>query len=140
MARFSQGNSKPKNPIKYVGKGSIIYRSSWELAFMNFCDNNDNVLEWSSESIRIPYRNPLTGKHSTYVPDFLVVYQNKHGKQVAELIEIKPKKQSMLTEKLNSNERAVVAVNYAKWEAAIAWAKRNHITFRVITEDQIFRK
>lgn len=140
MARFSQGHYKPKNPIKYVGKGSIIYRSSWELAFMNFCDNNDNVLEWSSESIRIPYRNPLTGKHSTYVPDFLVVYQNKHGKQVAELIEIKPKKQSMLTEKLNSNERATVAINYAKWEAAIAWAKRHHIVFRVITEDQIFRK
>jgi hypothetical protein len=140
VARFSQGHYKPKNPIKYVGKGSIIYRSSWELAFMNFCDNNNNVLEWSSESIRIPYRNPLTGKHSTYVPDFLVVYQNKHFKQVVELIEIKPKKQSMLTEKLNSNERATVAINYAKWEAAIAWAKRNHIIFRVITEDQIFRK
>ena len=62
---------------------------------MNFCDDNEHVTEWSSESIRIPYRNPLTGKHSIYVPDFLVIYQNKHGKRVAELIEIKPKKQSI---------------------------------------------
>ena len=140
MPRYSQGHYKPRNPNKYVGKGSIIYRSSWELAFMNFCDDNEHVTEWASESIRIPYRHPLTGKHSTYVPDFLVVFQNKHGKRIAELIEIKPKKQSVLTEKLNSNERATVAINYAKWEAAIAWAKRNHIVFRVITEDQIFRK
>ena len=46
----------------------------------------------------------------------------------------------MLTEKLNTKERATVAVNYAKWEAAIHWAKRNGIKFRVITEEQIFKK
>ena len=38
-------------------------------------------------------RNPLTGKASTYVPDFLVLYENKYKKQIAELVEIKPKKQ-----------------------------------------------
>ena len=107
---------------------------------MNFCDNNQNVMEWASEEIKIPYRNPLTGKQSIYVPDFLVIYQNKKGQRVAELIEIKPKKQSVLTEKLNTKERATVAVNYAKWEAAIHWAKRNGIKFRVITEEQIFKK
>ena len=138
--RYSKGHFKPRNPNKYVGKGSIIYRSSWELAFMNFCDNNQNVMEWASEEIKIPYRNPLTGKQSIYVPDFLVIYQDKTGKKVAELIEIKPKKQSVLTEKLNTKERATVAVNYAKWEAAIHWAKRNGIKFRVITEEQIFKK
>lgn len=138
--KYSNGHYTPRNPNKYVGKGSIIYRSSWELAFMNFCDTNTHILEWASESIKIPYRNPLTGKQSVYVPDFLVIYQNKTGKKVAELIEIKPKKQSMLTEKLNTKERATVAVNYAKWEAAAKWCKRNQIAFRVITEDQIFKK
>jgi len=138
--KYSKGHFQPRNPTKYVGKGSIIYRSSWELAFMNFCDTNRNILEWASESIKIPYRNPLTGKQSIYVPDFLVIYQNKTGKKVAELIEIKPKKQSVLTEKLNSKERATVAINYAKWEAAAKWCKRNQIAFRVITEEQIFKK
>ena len=140
MAHFLQGEYKPRNPKKYVGKGSIRYRSSWELAFMNFCDNNEHILEWASESIKIPYRNPVTGKQSIYVPDFLVFYQNKHGKKVAELVEIKPKKQSIMESKLSNRDKAVVAVNYAKWDQATKWAKRNGMVFRVVTEEQIFRK
>jgi hypothetical protein len=31
-----------------------------------------------------------------------------------------------------------VAINYAKWAAATKWAQKNGITFRVITEDQMF--
>ncbi len=140
MPRFSQGEYKPRNPKKYVGKGKIKYRSSWELAFMNFCDNNNHILEWASESIKIPYRNPVTGKQSIYIPDFLVFYQNKHGKKVAELVEIKPKKQSIMESKLSNRDKAVVAVNYAKWDQATKWAKRNGMVFRVVTEEQIFRK
>ena len=55
-----------------------------------------------------------------------------------ELIEIKPRGQSMLGEGQNPRERAVVAVNYAKWDAATKWAQRNGMVFRVITEDQMF--
>jgi len=137
---FSQGPYHIRNTNKYVGKGTPRYRSSWELAFMNFCDNNEHILQWASESISIPYRHPLTGKQTIYVPDFFVVYRTKNNKQVAEVIEIKPKGQSMLTEKQNPQQRATVAVNYAKWEAAQAWCKRQGLVFRVITEDQIFRK
>jgi hypothetical protein len=140
MSRFSQGEYIPRNPKKYVGKGKIKYRSSWELAFMNFCDNNNHILEWASESIKIPYRNPVTGKQSLYIPDFLVFYQNKHGKKVAELVEIKPKKQSIMESKLSNRDKAIVAVNYAKWDMATKWAKRNGMIFRVVTEEQIFRK
>jgi hypothetical protein len=105
---------------------------------MMFCDNNDKVLQWASESIQIPYRNPLTGKQTIYVPDFMVVYQSK-GKKVAEMIEIKPKKQTMITEKVKSaRDRAAVAVNHAKWAAANAWCARAGIKFRVVTEDDIF--
>jgi hypothetical protein len=56
----------------------------------------------------------------------------------AELIEIKPKKQSVIESKMSSRDRAVVAINYAKWDAATKWAKRNGMTFRVITEDDMF--
>jgi len=33
-----------------------------------------------------------------------------------------------------------VAFNYAKWDQAVKWCKRNGLTFRVITEDQIFHQ
>jgi hypothetical protein len=54
------------------------------------------------------------------------------------LIEIKPKKQSVVESKMSSRDRAVVAINYAKWDAATKWARRNGMTFRVITENDMF--
>ena len=139
MARWAQGFYTPKNPQKYIGKGKIRYRSGWELTFCNFCDNNDKILQWASESIHVPYRNPLTGKQTIYVPDFFIVYQDKNGRKLAEMIEIKPKKQSIIEEKVtNARDRAAVVLNHAKWAAASAWCKQNGIGFRVINEDQIF--
>ena len=138
MANFRQGPYTVKNTTKYVGRGTPRYRSGWELTFMMFLDSNDNVLQWASESISIPYRNPLTGKQSMYVPDFLVTYRGPNNTTKAELIEIKPKKQSVIESKSSANERAIVAVNYAKWDAATKWAQRNGMVFRVITEDNLF--
>jgi len=106
---------------------------------MRFCDTNDNILQWASESIQIPYRNPVTGKQSIYVPDFLITYRTKNNTMRAELIEIKPVGQSAITENMKSRDRAVVAINYAKWDAATKWCKRNGLTFRVVTENDMFR-
>lgn len=138
MAKWAQGAYKIINPAKYVGRGTPRYRSGWELSFMRFCDTNDNVLQWASESINIPYRHPLTGKQTIYVPDFLVVYKTKDNTVKAEVVEIKPSGQSMITEKQNGKERAIVAVNYAKWAAANVWCQRQGLTFRVITEQDMF--
>lgn len=138
MKRWAQGIYEVINPDKYVGKRRPRYRSGWEHSFMRFCDTNDNILQWVSESVSIPYRHPLTGKVTNYVPDFIVVYRTKDNTVRAELIEIKPKKQSVVESRMSSKDRAVVAVNYAKWDAATKWAKRNGMTFRVITEDQMF--
>lgn len=140
MAKFAQGNFTPKHPEKYVGKGTIRYRSSWELVFCQFCDNNKSVTQWASESIKIPYRHPLTGKQTIYVPDFLVVYTDKNNRQIAEMVEIKPKKQTLIESRNASAQlRATVAINHAKWAAANAFCKRMGISFRVITEDDLFR-
>ena len=139
MSKFANGFYTMKNPAKYVGKNNPKYRSGWEHAFMRFCDTNDNILQWASESINIPYRNPITGKQSIYVPDFLITYRDKNNQVKAEMIEIKPKKQSVLESKQSARDRAVVAVNYAKWDAAVKWCKRQGIMFRVVTEDDIFR-
>ena len=140
MPNFRQGPYTVKNVAKYVGKGTPKYRSGWELTFMMFLDSNDNVLQWASESIRIPYRNPLTGKQSIYIPDFLVTYRGRNNTTIAELIEIKPKKQSLLESRASDRDRAIVALNYAKWHQATLWCKKNGLTFRVINEDQIYHQ
>jgi hypothetical protein len=139
MSKFAQGAYVVKNKQKYVGRGTPRYRSGWEHAFMRFLDNNDNILQWASESISIPYRNPITGKQSIYVPDFLITYKNRNNQMIAEVIEIKPKKQSVVESKMKANERAVVAVNYAKWDSATKWCRKQGLLFRVITEDDMFR-
>jgi hypothetical protein len=139
MSKFAQGVFVPTNPDKYVGRGNIRYRSGWEHAFMRFCDTNDHILQWASENVRIPYRHPLTGKTTNYVPDFLITYRTRNNKVCAELIEIKPKKQSVLEAKMSDRDRAIVAINYAKWDAAQKWCRKQGLVFRVITEDQIFR-
>jgi len=139
MTRWAQGKYQIMNPAKYVGVGLPRYRSGWEHSFMRFCDTNDNVLQWASESISIPYRHPITGKQTIYVPDFLITYRTRDNTVKAELIEIKPKKQSVVESKMSSRDRAVVAINYAKWDAATKWARRNGLTFRVITESDMFR-
>lgn len=139
MTKFAQGTYKVINPEKYVGLKAPRYRSSWEWHAMKFFDTNPHVHQWASESIQIPYRNPITGKQTIYVPDFLVTYMHPKTKTlVGEIIEIKPRGQSVIEGKMSENARKVVAVNYAKWDAATKWAKRNGLTFRVVTEDNIF--
>jgi hypothetical protein len=139
MSKFAQGPYTVKNTAKYVGKGVPRYRSGWELAFMRFLDNNDHVMQWASESIQIPYRNPITGKQSIYVPDFLITYRTRQNTLIAEVVEIKPKKQSVIESKMSNRDRMVVAINYAKWDSATKWCNRNGLKFRVITEFDMFR-
>jgi hypothetical protein len=139
MTKWAQGIYTPKNPIKYIGNHKPKYRSGWELTFMTFCDTHKNVLYWASEALRIPYKHPLTGKPTIYLPDFFVVYENKRGQKIAEVVEIKPKKQSLIESKAaTAKDRIVVAINHAKWAAAMAYCKASGYTFRVITEDDLF--
>ena len=136
--RWANGLYEMANPTKYAGNRKPRYRSSWEHAFMRFCDNHPSVMSWASESIKIPYRNPLTGKQSVYVPDFFIMYQNSNGKKRAELIEIKPESQTRLGAKTSQHDKLAIAINHAKWEAAAKWAKHKGLRFRVVTEDDIF--
>ena len=141
MKRWAQGKYNLKNPDKYVGKKTPTYRSSWEFHFMKFCDENPNVAKWASESIRIPYKNPLTGRHTIYVPDFFIAYSDRKGKQRAELIEVKPENQSLRENVGKSrHNQAQYIQNMAKWEAARAWCKQKGLYFRVISEKDIFHQ
>ena len=139
MSRFAQGKFNCKNPAKYIGGKVPTYRSGWEFAFMKFCDEHPSVTQWASEAIRIPYRNPLTGKMTIYVPDFFMAYVDAIGKQHVELIEVKPANQTSLKEAGRSRHNQLHSVvNAAKWEAANAYCKQNKIKFRIVTEHDIF--
>jgi hypothetical protein len=140
MSKYAQGKFQMKNPEKYVGNKTPTYRSSWEFVFMNFCDNNPAITQWASEAIHVNYRNPLTGKNTIYVPDFLIVYQDKSGKQHAEVIEIKPKKEMALENAKSTRDQAAAILNMAKWEAARHWCKAQGLTFRVVNENDIFHQ
>tara|TARA_Y100000385_G_C12944743_1_gene572791 strand:- start:24 stop:461 length:438 start_codon:yes stop_codon:yes gene_type:complete len=139
MARFAQGKYTIKNPSKYVGGRSPTYRSSWEFTFMKFCDEHQSIQQWASEAIKIPYKNPLSGKQTIYVPDFFIVYLDANGKQKVELIEVKPANQAMAEKVGRSRHNQLhFAINQAKWSAARAYCKQKGIFFRIITEGDMF--
>jgi len=137
--KFAQGVYKVKNPEKYIGLGSPRYRSSWELHVMKMCDENPAIHNWASESVKIPYRDPLTGKHTVYVPDFLVVFVDNKNKKRAELWEVKPANQTLL-ERVGKNKynQAQYVRNVVKWTAARNWCKQNGLLFRIITENDLY--
>jgi len=139
MSRFASGKYTVINLEKYVGKRNPTYRSSWELQFMRFCDTHPSIQKWASEAIAIPYRCPITGRQTIYVPDFFIQYIDKTGKLHTELIEVKPQNQT-LREKVgrNKNNQLQYVKNVAKWRAAQAWCKAQGIKFRVVNEQDIF--
>jgi len=139
MAKFARGKFAMKHPEKYVGTKIPTYRSSWEWSFMNFCDNNANILKWASEAVQIPYKDPLTNRQTVYVPDFFIQYLDKKGKLIVELIEIKPASQTIL-ERVGKNKynQAQWVKNQAKWQSANMWCKQQGIRFRILNENDIF--
>jgi hypothetical protein len=137
--KFSKGVYKIKNPEKYIGTKDPIFRSGWEHTFMLFCDNNPAIQQWASEPVRIPYRDPLTGRQTVYVPDFLIKYVDRTQKMNVEIVEIKPANQQLL-EKVGKNayNQAQYVKNIAKWDAANKWCRNQGIRFRIINENDIF--
>jgi hypothetical protein len=133
-----RGVYTPQFKEKYTGEYPIVYRSSWELEFMNYCDNHPGVMEWASEPVKIPYKNPLTGKQTVYIPDFLVTYMKSGGSKSTKLIEIKPMHEAMESHARNSQDVAIRVKNEAKWGAATQWAGRRGIDFLVLTEAELF--
>ena len=141
MSKFAQGKYQIQNPAKYVGNKTPTYRSGWEHTFMTMCDNNPAITQWASEAIHINYRNPFTNRMTIYVPDFLMVYTDAAGNQHAEVIEVKPVKETSLQEAGRSpRAQAAAILNMAKWEAARAWCKAHQLTFRIVTENDLFHQ
>jgi hypothetical protein len=139
MPKFAQGKFALKNPEKYMGNRTPTYRSSWEWAVMQMFDNNGAIEKWGSEVIKVPYRDPLTGKYTIYVPDFFVVYNDRTGRKHAEVWEVKPANQAIRERVGRSKARQAAYIkNQAKWSAANAWCRQQGLKFRVLSESDIF--
>ena len=139
MRRFASGKYQLKNPEKYVGGKQPTYRSSWEFTVMQTFDSHPAIQKWASEAISIPYRCPITGRQTVYVPDFFIQYVDKEGRIHTELIEVKPRNQTVREAVgKNRNNQIEYARNMAKWQAATAWCRKQGIKFRVINEQDLF--
>ena len=91
-----KGIYRPSNPKKYKGDSqNIIYRSLWERKFMNYCDLNENILEWASEEFWIPYLDPTTNRVRRYFPDFFIKYKDKDSNIRRSVIEVKPMRETL---------------------------------------------
>ncbi len=139
MSKYAQGKFSVRNMEKYVGKKMPTYRSSWEMTFMTFCDNNPAVLQWASEPFMIPYRNPLSGKNTIYIPDFMMVYIDAQQQKHAEVIEVKPLKETTLESAKSVRDKAAVILNMAKWTAARAFCQAHGMKFRIVTEHDLYQ-
>ena len=139
-----KGKYQPKNPQKYRGDvTNIIYRSLWERKFLIYCDTNENVIEYASEEICLPYRSPIDNKIHRYFPDFYIKVKESNGEIKKYLIEIKPKKQTIEPTPQKRKTKGYIyevyeyAKNQAKWKAAEEFCKDRQWEFKVITEDHL---
>lgn len=103
----------------------IPYRSSFELRAIKKLEEDENVVSFKFESIRISYYysaedDRLRKRH--YIPDFLVSY--KDGRNI--IIEIKPECYLQ------------TAINVAKFASARIFCDENNFDFQVWTQKDIF--
>lgn len=139
-----KGKFHPKNIHKYRGDyRNIVYRSSWELKFMKYCDERDTVLEWGSEEVVIPYRSPLDNKIHRYFVDFYVKVRDSNNNITRYLIEIKPKKQTVEPKLPKRKTKSYIyevteyVKNQAKWSAAKEFCLDRDWKFMILTEDNL---
>ena len=139
-----KGKFQPSYPKKYRGDHrNIIYRSLWERKFMVYCDLNENILEWGSEEIIVPYRSPIDNRYHRYFPDFYIKVKEKSGSIQKYLIEVKPYKQTKEPIPQKKKTKSYIynvteyVKNQAKWKAAKEFCKDRRWEFKVLTEHEL---
>jgi hypothetical protein len=167
-AKTSQGYYRITNKEKYVGdSGKVIYRSSWELSFLKWCDFSPSILRYSSEPTSVPYydrvsnlneckrlgldpKNPRNWKVRNYHVDFWL--EIKRDEDIIEkwFVEIKPEKDlkrpvppsincSLKEQRRFNNMTKTYLINEAKFAAMKEWASKNNCKFYVFTEKTLSR-
>jgi hypothetical protein len=138
-----KGKWKPTNIGKYEGNAlNITYRSLWERQAFKWCDQNPEIVKWSSEEVVVPYVSVTDNKHHRYFPDLKIQYSN--GKTI--LVEIKPKRQTKPPNPKRKKTRKYIkevyayGMNISKWEYANQFAEARNWEFEIWTEDTLKAK
>ena len=144
MTKYHQGRYTPINKDKYKGDiTNIIWRSSWELRFLRWCDTNPSVLEYSSEETIIPYRCGTDGKIHRYFCDFRIKVKASNGDIRTYLVEVKPYKETLPPKTQGKKTRRYLQEsftyikNQSKWEAARQYCADRNWHFIIITEKEL---
>lgn len=141
--KYTQGAFKPQHPEKYIGRETPVYRSGFELKFFRWADQCTNILEWSSESVIIPYLSPIDNKwHRYYVDGMVAIREN--NKIVKYLIEIKPSNQLLPPVSSKRKKPSTILfentqyiINQAKWKYAREWCVKKGFKFQLLTEKEL---
>lgn len=148
--RPRQGYFRPVNPDKYMGDiNQIIFRSSWEFKFLQWCDLSPTILKYASEPVGIVYYSPLDHRPHRYWVDFYIIVRDKDGGEHKYLVEVKPNKYIVppprpdrMTNKQTANYLYAAKqyiLNQAKFEAARNFATERGVKFGIITENFLFK-
>ena len=139
-----KGRYRIVNTKKYKGDiFNVVYRSSWELKFMKWCDSNISVIEWGSETMIIPYKSPVDNKLHRYFVDFYIKVLDKNGKTTRYLIEIKPEKFTKPPPMPKKKSKKFIeevfnyGINQSKWKAAENYCEDRGWKFLVLTETDL---
>ena len=137
---YSQGYFPINECQKYIGPGPIIYRSSWERKFCMYCESNPQIVQWSSEPVKIKYINSLDGREHSYFPDYYMKLDNCQEY----LIEVKPSSQlqkpnppKRKTKKSVANYKyayEMYVTNMCKVQFAEHWCNKRGWKFLLVTE------
>ena len=130
-----------RNPKKYMGSLAkpIIYRSLWEKELMLNYDLDPNVIGWLSDSINIPYFNPIKNRMANYIPDF-ICKRKDNGKIIIQMVEVKPIHKAYIPKKNNKQWASYLnlleeyVTNLAKWEAAIKYCRGKGWNFLIFSK------
>lgn len=137
-----KGKFIPTNREKYKGIYPIIYRSGWEKQYFQILDTSSKVLWWKSESISIPYYNPIRKKWCRYFPDIVMCIQ-REGYTEEVVVEIKPHKytQPPVLPKSGKKTRGYMyglqeyVINQSKWEKCREYCENRGMSFQILTEE-----
>jgi hypothetical protein len=154
-SQYHQGLYVPKNKdkvIKLNSQGGLFYRSGLEQKMMIYLDNNEKIVFWGSENIKVPYTKTewlseaqeyKTSEH-TYYPDFYYEMKREDGSITKVVAEVKPYsetvepvlKQNPTAKQLKNFEYSLKMYNknLSKWSYMIDYCQRKGFEFIIITE------
>lgn len=103
----------------------FAYKSSYELAYLQKLENDENVIRFIYEPFELPYVDSYN-KERKYIPDFMVLYKDSTVK----VTEIKP--QAMLKD-YDVQAKAKAAMKYIEENY-----KDLNMSYEFVTEKQLF--